>query len=183
MSPALSGAADSDHETLLQCFAQILRLSPTSAIWTFDTSPELPHTIFSEIKDNPAFLKLLDSRYSQDSSPTIADERKGKGKQSDQQGPLSWITDFLVSLTSSTASTKESAFPETLAKAMHFCFAEMQHERLSQRLRAAAADVGFKVRAKRATNLTVVLYHSQTICSRRQYSPVHGSDINLGRTR
>jgi senataxin len=114
-------------------------------VWTFDNSPELPHTLFSEIKDNPSYIALLESHYQSAPPPSETDTRKGKGKENRTTDALNWMTDFLVSLVEPGSKTTESAFPEALAKVMHFCFAEMQHEQFDQRLRAAAAETGFKV--------------------------------------
>lgn len=79
-------------------------------------------------------------------------DAKGKAKESDADTPLSWVRDFLRSLVPEANSTrekpKESAFPQALAKAMNFCFAEMQHEGWSPEASAAAAQCGFEVSHK-----------------------------------
>lgn len=138
----------SGYEHILGCFSFILRLTPTSAMWEFDPTPELPHTLFSEIKNNPSYQSLLSHRYPDDNASSTAEsEKSGKGKEKEESidSPLGWITNFLISLIDSPQGAKESAFPEALARVMVFCFAEMQHERLNDRLRAAAAKVGFDV--------------------------------------
>ena len=84
--------------------------------------------------------------------PESADSffRKGKGKDMDNETPLSWIKHFLRSLVPAPSDKKskatESPFPQALAKVMNYCFAEMQHERLSIEIKAAAARCGFEVR-------------------------------------
>lgn len=74
---------------------------------------------------------------------------KGKEKEVDSESPMSWISDFLRSLVpvkgERRKSGKELALPQALAKAMNFCFAEMQHERVSVEVKAAAAQCGFEV--------------------------------------
>lgn len=79
---------------------------------------------------------------------------KGKGKESDSQTPFSWIKDFLRSLIpesiAEAKAPKESAFPQALAKAMNFCFAEMQHERWTSVASATAAQCGLEVRTQAA---------------------------------
>jgi senataxin len=131
-----------DFETLLILFTSLLGQSPNHHIWTFDTSPELPHTLFSDIKNNPSFQSLLESTY----GPDIA--------ESGDKDLLSWISDYLVSLVGSSSTEVQklsvggkeaSGFGEALAKVASFCFSEMQHTRLDPSLRAAVANQGIKV--------------------------------------
>ncbi|WVQ62978.1 uncharacterized protein L199_001127 [Kwoniella botswanensis] len=141
---------------LLSCFSTLLEISPNRHIWSFDPSPELPHTLFSEIRSNPAFQVLLERHYSDvpdtvDLTVNDAFTRidKGKGKKKESNGPIDWTSDFLVSLvdaekTSATMKDeqKPGGFSEALAITMNFAFQEMQHTRLSGGLRAAAASAG-----------------------------------------
>jgi senataxin len=134
----------------------LLSACPSQTLWSFDTSPELPHTLFSEIKDNASFQQVILQRYQRTatSSPTPDESHrsdKGKGKEVDPENPLSWISGFLWSLMpakgeKSKSVGKEAALPQALAKVMNFCFAEMQHERLPVEVKAAAAQCGFDVR-------------------------------------
>jgi len=77
---------------------------------------------------------------------------KGKGKEVNSENPLSWISDFLRSLVpvkgEKRKSSKDLALPQALAKVMNFCFAEMQHERVSVEVKAATAQCGFEVGRK-----------------------------------
>lgn len=144
---------------ILNCFALLLSSCPSPLLWSFDSSTELPHTLFSEIKDSSSFQDMITVYYNKQlhvdlltPGPETADSffRKGKGKESDSETPLSWITNFLRSLVPASDEQKlkatESPFPQALAKVMNYCFAEMQHERLSTEVRAAAAQCGFEVR-------------------------------------
>ena len=142
-----------DYVTILNCFSLLLSTCPSPVMWTFDTSPDLPHTVFSEIKDNASFHKVIIEHY-QPSSPPSPQEgtisiSKGKGRESNSENPMSWISDFLRSLVplkgERRKSGKEMALPQALAKAMNFCFAEMQHERVSVQVKAASAQCGFDV--------------------------------------
>jgi senataxin len=134
----------------------MLSACPKPTVWTFDTSPELPHTLFSEIKDNASFQDVVIAYYQDRAAavPMDVDDSssaatKGKGKDADAETPLSWVSDFLRSLVPRKEQTnkreRESALPQALAKAMSFCFAEMQHERLSENVKAASAKCGFDV--------------------------------------
>jgi senataxin len=119
-------------------------------------SPELPHTLFSEIKDNRAFQNLFTSYYEGTSSllpPTPPSDdggshlAKGKGKQVSDEAPFSWVSNFLRSLVAEKTKDPpaESPLPQALAKVMNFCFAEMQHEGWTVEAKAAAAQCGFEV--------------------------------------
>jgi senataxin len=142
-----------DYPTILNCFALLLSTCPSPVMWTFDTSPELPHTLFSEIKDNASFQQVITQHYQSSSPPPPQDGTismsKGKGKECDSDNPMTWISDFLRSLVplkgERRKSGKEMALPQALAKAMNFCFAEMQHERVSVEVKAASAQCGFDV--------------------------------------
>lgn len=137
------GTAADTFPRVLQLFTSILRLSPTQHIWAFDTSPELPHTLFSEIKHNSSFETLVAT--AQPSNP------KGKDKEgADESSPLAFVTPFLVSVLDTQRAKEGSGFSEALAKVMNYCFAEMQHDRLDVSVRAAAAEAGFKVSLERA---------------------------------
>jgi senataxin len=142
----------SDFPAILECFSTLLHLSPTDDIWAFDTSPDLPHTLFSEIKNNPSFQTLLESQNAPAKTETPSSPAKGKSKD-EGEGALSWITPFLKSLIGGTAGVEAAdssgggGFGEALAKVMNFCFLEMQHTRLGGEVRAAAAHAGFQVSA------------------------------------
>jgi senataxin len=60
---------------------------------------------------------------------------------------LDWITNYLLSTVD--AEEKDAApvrgFSEALAKAINFCFTEMQHDSLSVSARTAAAEAGCRV--------------------------------------
>ncbi|WOO78940.1 Helicase sen1 [Vanrija pseudolonga] len=123
---------------MFQCFTRLLSVSPTHHIWAFDTTPELPHTLFSDIKKNKSFQKLLMGDASVDASA------KGKEKER-SDNPLNWLGDYLLSVadaqkTDSTANSK--GFSEVLAKIAGFCFVEAQHERLPVSTRSLAAEAG-----------------------------------------
>ncbi|EIW69108.1 hypothetical protein TREMEDRAFT_31469 [Tremella mesenterica DSM 1558] len=139
----LLGSQTSASDLVHATFQVLLHISPTHHIWSFDVSPELPHTLFSEIKNNPSFRTSLEN--SCPSSPAETNEHHGKGKGTTTCRSLTWIEDFLLSLRDAkTASGKSSntGFGESLAKAMNFCFSEMQHTRYPPSLRAAAAECG-----------------------------------------
>ncbi|WWD16760.1 hypothetical protein CI109_101192 [Kwoniella shandongensis] len=153
--------------SVLSCFATILQASPTRHVWSHDTSPELPHTLLSEVRNNPALQVLLEERYRDqpmvldltEADTTVVD--KGKGKRKEADGPLDWIGDFLLSLvdaersiTSSADKAVGSGFAEALAVATNFVFQEMQHGRLTGTLRAAAALAGFEALMRLHDTLT-----------------------------
>jgi senataxin len=106
-------------------------------------SPELPHTLFSDIKSNPSFIRLLEDS---SSFPSAVTTTKGKGKEGHSGGPLAWLSSFMVSLCpakdTSGSSPKDSGFGEALAKILAFCYQDMQHGRFEQETRAAAATAG-----------------------------------------
>ncbi|WVQ94431.1 hypothetical protein IAU59_001510 [Kwoniella sp. CBS 9459] len=161
---ALSGLLGSDipyFSSVLSTFITLLSTSPDRHIWSFDNSPELPHTLFSQIRSNPAFQSLLDSRYKLQPEVidfTEADEvvhvDKGKKKADHRNGPLDWVGDFLLSLVDVESYVPASlnvgdgktgsGFPEALAVATSFTFQELQHSRLPGILRAAAAVAGLE---------------------------------------
>lgn len=135
------GTPSDSFPVVLELFTTILRLSPTHHVWAYDTSPELPHTLFSEIKHNSSFHSLVAT--SQPSKP------KGKGKDgADDASPLAFITPFLVSVLDAQRAKETSGFSEALAKVMNYCFAEMQHDRLEVTVRAANAEAGLKVSSR-----------------------------------
>ncbi|OCF45032.1 senataxin [Kwoniella heveanensis CBS 569] len=161
---ALSGLIVSDvpyFPSILSAFTTLLSTSPNRHIWSFDTSPELPHTLFSQLRSNSEFQNLLHDCYKSQHDVidfTEDDEiihlDKGKMRAEAGKGPLDWIGDFLLSLidveTHATLGSegKEaktgSGFGEALAAATNFTFQEMQHSRLPGSLRAAAAVAGFE---------------------------------------
>ncbi|CAK9786073.1 hypothetical protein CC85DRAFT_326715 [Cutaneotrichosporon oleaginosum] len=131
------GTPSDSFPAVLELFTSILRISPTRHAWAFDTSPELPHTLFSDIKRNASFDALV-----ADARPS---NPKGKDKEgTEDTGPLSFITPFLVSVLDAQKAKEGSGFSEALAKVMNYCFAEMQHDRLEVQVRAAVAESGFK---------------------------------------
>ncbi|KAK4689196.1 senataxin, partial [Tremellales sp. Uapishka_1] len=158
LAAVLSGLLGTKSDTfpvILECFAALLALSPSRHIWSFDSSADFPHTLFSEIRKNPSFLALLVECY-----PSIADpldsgslsdtsiSSKGKEKEINRTGPISWVTNFLLSLVDLETGdpTKDNAlgFAEALAKIIHCCFKELQHVRFTGESRAAAASAGFQ---------------------------------------
>ncbi|WWC59973.1 uncharacterized protein I303_102536 [Kwoniella dejecticola CBS 10117] len=155
---ALLGSDVPYFPQVLTCFSNLLCVCKNRHIWSFDASPDIPHTLFSELRSNPAFEKLLESRYQDDKGEpgTLHTERngnidKGKGPERRSAGPLDWISDFLVSLVDVensdiviTDGKKTSGFAEALAIAINFTFQEMQHSRLAESLRAAAATTGLE---------------------------------------
>ncbi|WVQ73855.1 hypothetical protein IAR50_003436 [Cryptococcus sp. DSM 104548] len=157
LMPVLSGLLSSDItylSSVLACFHSLLHLTPTHHIWTFDTSPDLPHTLLSELRSNPALQNILETHFkaevveNEDARRSPTD--KGKGKER-QDGPLDWMGDFLLSVLDSDKNTSRpakgslgtsGAFTEALAIAMNMVFQEFQHPRLSHDLRASAACAG-----------------------------------------
>lgn len=116
-----------EYQSIFQCFGELLQVCPNEHIWSFDTSPELPHTLFASIKNNPSFIKLLEWG-----------EKRGEALQS--------IKPYLLSLLGSAkGDSDKSAFGETLAKAANWTFSEMQHSRVDGRLRADVSRAGFEV--------------------------------------
>jgi senataxin len=133
------GTPSDTFPAILELFTSLLRMSPTRHAWAFDTSPELPHTLFSEIKRNSSFDALV--------ADTRPSNPKGKGKEgAEDEGPLGFITPFLLSVLDAQKAKEGSGFSEALAKVMSYCFAEMQHDRIDVQVRAAVAETGFKVR-------------------------------------
>lgn len=127
---------------ILSVFQTLLHLSPTHHIWAFDTSPELPHTLFSEIKNNRLFKDLVDNYQPK----AVNGDYKGKGKaDDDQSNPLIWINGFLLSVLDTPNAKTGAAFPEALAKVMSYCLSEMQHDRLDASTHILAAEAGCKV--------------------------------------
>ncbi|WVF66821.1 hypothetical protein IAT40_001563 [Kwoniella sp. CBS 6097] len=165
---ALSALLGSDlpyFASVLSTFTTLLTISPDRHIWTFDTSPELPHTLFSQLRSNAAFQSLLETRYKPQHDVidfTEVDEAvqvdKGKMKVEDDNGPLDWIGNFLLSLidveaqvtgeTDGKDGKAGSGFSEALAIATNFTFQELQHSRLPGTLRAAAAAAGVEALQK-----------------------------------
>ncbi|WRT65451.1 uncharacterized protein IL334_002394 [Kwoniella shivajii] len=156
---ALLGSDIPYYSKVLSCFTTLVQRCPNRHIWSFDSSPELPHTLLSEIRSNPAFQTLLEQTYSDEiETMDISDvdgivrSDKGKGKKKENDGPLDWISDLVVSLLdmekASVVITKDvkmrGGFFEALAVTMNFTFQEMQHIRLSDRLRAVAASAGME---------------------------------------
>ncbi|ODO09298.1 hypothetical protein I350_02898 [Cryptococcus amylolentus CBS 6273] len=154
LMPVLSGLISSDTtylSSVLSCFHSLLHSTPTHLIWAFDTSPDLPHTLLSELRANPALQSLFEARFKtenaeiEDTAPSSADKGKGKARE---DGPLDWMGDFLLSVLDSdkqrSSPAKGSlAFTEALAIAMNMVFQEFQHPRLPEGLRAFAAYAGF----------------------------------------
>ncbi|OXB33487.1 senataxin [Cryptococcus neoformans] len=159
----LSGLLSSDIPYLgsvISCLASLLHTSPTRHIWSFDTSPDLPHTLISELRTNPAFHELLETRYPAplDSEADGHDasgngSNKSKGRRKPDTNPLDWLGDYLLSvadtekeLITQVGEEKGSgmAFAEALAVATNMVFQELQHDRLSNELRATAAFAGFE---------------------------------------
>lgn len=180
-----------DLESVISCLATLLHISPTRYIWSFDTSPDLPHTLISELRTNPAFHELLETRYP---SPLDSEadghnahgngSNKSKGRRKPDTNPLDWLGDYLLSvadtekgLVTQVGEEKGSgmAFAEALAVATNMVFQELQHGRLSNELRATAASAGFEVRdvhcSINATLITCITGNpsslSDTDCRRR----------------
>jgi senataxin len=127
---------------VFKCFTNLLSISPTHHIWAFNTSPELPHTLFSDIKRNTAFQAIV-----LEAHPTSIVDGKRPETLDTSATPLLWIVDYLVSAVDSEKenSTVVRGFSEALAKAINFCFSDMQHESLKVPARAAAAEAGCQV--------------------------------------
>lgn len=138
----VTGVLTAAFPDVLAVFTTLLHRSPTSSIWAFDTSPELPHTLFSEIKNNRLFKELL-AEYRP--LPDQGSKGKGKAEGDEPTGPLGWINDFLLSVLSKSNASSGSAFPEALAKVMSFCLSEMQHDRIDSVQHGVAAEAGFTV--------------------------------------
>lgn len=134
---------------VLSIFAELLAISPTRHIWLHDMSPDLPPTLFSEIKTNPSFMRLLEAGYPPLDTPEISGTGKGKEKTAGGE-PLAWLEKMLVSLTDVTTARSPSAdlvgvksgFGETMARIMVFLFSELQHGSHSPQLSAIAAQTG-----------------------------------------
>ncbi|BEI80229.1 hypothetical protein CcaverHIS002_0107580 [Cutaneotrichosporon cavernicola] len=134
------GTPSDTFPAVLELFTSLLIMSPTHHAWAFDTSPELPHTLFSEIKRNSSFDALV--------ADTRPSNPKGKSREgAEEAGPLAFITPFLLSVLDAQRTKEGSGFSEALAKVMGYCFAEMQHDRLDIQVRAAVAEAGFKALA------------------------------------
>ena len=70
---------------------------------------------------------------------------KGKSKLNNGNGPLSWISSFLLSLTRQLKGDgrhSDTGFAEALAQTLGGCFQDLQHWRFTPELRAAAAKAG-----------------------------------------
>lgn len=121
----------------------MLRISPTKHVWTFDSTPELPHTLFSDVKKNSAFRDMVLA-----AQPVpVADDSKGKMKEAafDTPSALSWITNYLLSVNDVQSKDGSSGFSEALARVMSFCFSEAQNEPFETSARAATAQAGCSV--------------------------------------
>ena len=118
----------------------LLRACPKRSFWSFDASAELPSTLFSDVKSNPSFEKILLERYGTDASALAT--------AASDSTPLAWVGDFVISLLdhdeSSSNSHPDSGFGETLAKVMGECLGVLQRDRYNEPLRAAAAKAGFE---------------------------------------
>jgi len=149
----------SDFPGILSCLASLLQFSPTRHIWSFDSSPELPHTLFSEIKNNHSFQNMLVDRFEPAITEALASppsaiaghDEKGKRKVDGVENPFAWVSPFLLSLVEpeqerANSSSSDTGFPEGLAQAASFCLQDLQHERFAAELRAAAAQAIFEVR-------------------------------------
>lgn len=133
-------------------FTTILRVSPTKHMWTFDSTPELPHTLFSDIKKNSAFRDLVLA-----AQPVpVVDTSKGKMKEAVSETPsaLAWITNYLLSVNDVQSKDGNSGFSEALARMMSFCFSEAQNEPFESVARAAAAQAGCSVSFLECSQLT-----------------------------
>ena len=155
---------------MLEVLALLLHIAPTRLFWTFDTSPELPHALFSDIKSNPSFLSLCENNSRLPTTSSFSDHvghpEKGKAKAGEEMNPFGWLTDFLTSLVSdhdlTQGRTVDTGFGEALARTMGDCFQELQHARYSVQIRTAAAQAGFKVSLYRF----ITIYTNQSQCLR-----------------
>lgn len=153
---------------IFEAFTTILRISPTKHVWTFDSTPELPHTLFSDIKKNPAFRDMV---LAAQPAPA-ADTSKGKMKEisSDAPSALAWITNYLLSVNDVQSKDGSSGFSEALARVMSFCFSEAQNEPFETAARAAAAQAGCNVSLEttsRANNRHFWLFKASSILAKR----------------
>jgi hypothetical protein len=88
-------------------------------------SPELPHTLFASIKNNPSFIALIED-----------DDKRGS--------TLAFLQPYLMS-TLESGPSERSPFGETLARMASYTFAEMQHPRLPVAVRVDVAEAGMQV--------------------------------------
>ncbi|ORY29551.1 SEN1 N terminal-domain-containing protein [Naematelia encephala] len=141
----------------LSCFAVLLDVCPTPDIWSFDPSAEMPHTLFSEIKNNPAFQTLLLEVFPPSqltASPIPSADQRSKGKRKEEMLPscVAWFRPFLLSLVEHRLASvpdhvkinSAGGFGEAIARVMGFCFQEMQHSRFNSEVRAGIARAGFE---------------------------------------
>ncbi|WVN90408.1 uncharacterized protein L203_105644 [Cryptococcus depauperatus CBS 7841] len=159
----LSGLLNSDvpyFPAVFSCFASLLCASPTRHVWLFDPSPELPHTLLSELRANPTFQTFLGDQYFNVFHPdkpaiNTVELRFQKDKVDNKRyvSSLNWLGGFILSVMdmeqSRACQSGESrnvgfAFAATLAVAMNMVFQELQHTRLSSNLRSTASRFGFE---------------------------------------
>lgn len=130
----------------MNIFARLLSTVRTRSFWAFDPSPDLPHTLLSDIKGNPSFQAMLETTYAEEAGGVVD---KGTQKEGQLADPLAWITPFLVSLVSPTSEESptivNTGFAEALARVASTCFADWQHARYGPSFRAAAAKSGLDV--------------------------------------
>lgn len=99
----------SDFVTVLRCFVVVLsRLRED--LWK-DEGEEYPQVVFDAVKDNSAFIGLLE-----ESDPTGKDTWF-----------FDWFDPFLESL------QRKASFPDVVAKMVGFMCEELQHERFINR--------------------------------------------------
>ena len=97
-----------DFVDVLRAFLLLLkRLAQT--FWT-NSDPAYPKIVFDSVKDNPAFLGLLQDLH----------------KSSDNLWTLSWMPELLLTIQG------EAAYGEVLAKMVDFLCEELQHERFDE---------------------------------------------------
>lgn len=83
-------------------------------------SSSYPSIVFDAVKDNPAFLRLIESQRSGQTPLT-------------SMWPLAWFTSFLKSIPlGSPSDDKQATFSDVIAKMAAFTLDELQHTRFKE---------------------------------------------------
>lgn len=139
---------------MIRILSSLLRACHSEHIWTHaDPSPEFPLVLLGDIKESPAFTRLLARR------PNELDF-----------DPLGWLPDFLLSVRALDAACLSKAdvkavgtgYSDALARIASWMWEDMgQQRRLDGELRARCAEAGFRT-------MLVMLDAPQTERSLRQ---------------